>query len=279
MSSHLAYSVLMSVYTNETASNLKESIDSVLAQSVPPFEFVIVEDGLLNDSLRATLDQYEQRYPDLFHFVKKEKNEGLGLALRLGVEHCCCEWIARMDSDDIWHSNKMEKQIDVLEKNPDLDMIGCVYIEFFEDNTTVLRQTPQTHEELYQYLHRRNPFGHDSMLLHKQSILAAGNYQDELRFEDYGLWIRLVLNGAKMHNLQIPYLYVRANLSYYNRRGGMQYFLQNFAFFKKYYQRGFFTLKDCILSLTPRFIVALIPGNVRTYIYKKMLRKENKHEI
>lgn len=271
----MTYSVLMSLYNEETVDNLRQSIDSILAQTVRPNEIVIIKDGPLGQELDDVLTRYSEEHPQTFHYIEFEKNMGLGTALNRGVLECRNEWIARMDTDDIAVTTRMEKQIGYLEAHPDIDMLGSVYYEFFGDTDhCVLRDSPETHDELIRYMHKRNPFGHDTMFLRKNMILTAGNYHPNIRFEDYDLWIRMVLCGAKLHNLKEPLLYVRGSSSYYSRRGGWKYMKLNIGFFKKYYKSGFFTIGDCVLSLIPRCLVCLLPNAFRTFVYKRMLRSK-----
>lgn len=269
------YSVLMSTYKNEKPEYLKEALDSMIKQTLPPTEIVLVKDGPLTKELEELLDHYTMQCPGLFRFIINEQSEGLGKALRMGVLACRCEWIARMDSDDISVHTRCEKQAAYLQQNPDIDMVGSYYYEFFEDSKeSVLRKSVSEHEEIELYMHRRNPFGHDSLMIRKNRLLEAGNYQDEIRFEDYGLWIRMMMNGAKMHNLEEPLLYVRGNSDYYRRRGGLKYVTTSISFFKKYRKMNFFTLADCCISLLPRIIVCIVPDGCREWIYKSLLRKK-----
>ncbi|MDD6036541.1 MAG: glycosyltransferase [Lachnospiraceae bacterium] len=267
------YSVLMSLYWREKPEYLRESLDSIVAQTVMPDEIVIVKDGPLGDALENVLSEYSQKYPELFRFVNRPDNGGFGLALRDGVLACRNEWIARMDTDDIADVHRIEVQLDVIRKRPELDMVASVYYEFLGDlSHLVLRNSPESNDDLIKYMHKRNPFGHDTLMLRKSKILEAGNYESEVRFEDYSLWIRMVLNNAQMYNIQTPLLYVRGTKDYYSRRGGYHYMLQNISFFLKYRKKGFFTWKDCVISLIPRCMVCLMPNQIRTWVYEHFLR-------
>lgn len=95
------YTVLMSVYIKEKAEYLKLSIQSMLDQTVPPDEFILVKDGPLTMELDAVVDYYNQKYPGLFTIISNETNLGLGPALAKGIVTSRNELIARMDSDDI----------------------------------------------------------------------------------------------------------------------------------------------------------------------------------
>ena len=80
------FTILMSVYRKEKVQWLKESIESMLNQTVQAKEFLIIQDGPLTQELNEVLKGYKAQYPDYFRIVPLEKNVGLGLALQRGIE-------------------------------------------------------------------------------------------------------------------------------------------------------------------------------------------------
>ena len=124
------YSVLMSVYYKENPEWFRSSIASIFAQTVQPAEFILIEDGPLTPELDSVAEQYKSQYPDVFKIVALNKNGGLGPALRLGIEQCSNEFIARMDSDDYCEPNRIEKELEAFRHDPTLGMVGTNVIEF-----------------------------------------------------------------------------------------------------------------------------------------------------
>ena len=92
------FSVLMSLYIKEKTEYFDECMKSILANTILPDEIVIVLDGPITDELRTVLDTYVSKNPKLFNIVPLETNQGLGLALREGVQHCKNELIASPNS-------------------------------------------------------------------------------------------------------------------------------------------------------------------------------------
>ena len=84
------YSVLMSVYYKENPEWFKTSIESMINQTVPTNDFVLIEDGELTEQLNEIVSEYSKKYPDIFRVVKLEKNVGLGPALAIGVKEYLC---------------------------------------------------------------------------------------------------------------------------------------------------------------------------------------------
>lgn len=215
------YSVLMSVYKNENSEYFRQAIESMVSQTVEPDEFVIVKDGPLTDELNCVIEEYKNRYENLFNIVELEKNQGLGRALAFGIENCKNEYIARMDSDDIAAPNRAEKELKILNENPEVDVIGSIVADFEDDIKDIMcyHLFPEKHSEIYKFAKKRNPCNHSSIMMKKSKILEVGNYKEYLYFEDYDLWIRMLMAGHKFYNIQEPLIYMRTEEGFFNRRG------------------------------------------------------------
>ena len=107
------YSVLMSVYYREKPEFLRQSMESILHQTVPTDDFVLVCDGPLNPELDAVIAQMQQAFGPVLYVLRLKQNGGLGKALNAGIQHCKNELVARMDSDDISRPDRCEKQLKV----------------------------------------------------------------------------------------------------------------------------------------------------------------------
>lgn len=269
------YSVLMSVYTKDNPEWLIESIECMLNQTIKCDEFVIVEDGPLNDELNKIIDSYESKYPNVFNIIKIAKNGGLGPALKLGVENCKNEWIARMDSDDYSPSNRIEKQFNIVNQYPEVGIIGSNADEFYDniDNVVAHVVLPETNADIIKFSKRRCPYRHSGLLYKKSEIIRAGNYQECYLCEDYDLYARMEMCGSVGYNIQEPLLYVRVNPDFYGRRGGIKYLNSILQFKKRLYKNHFYSLKDYIISSGAHIVVCLMPNKLREFIYKKLLRK------
>lgn len=268
------YSVLMSVYFKDNPNWLTKSIDCMLNQTIKCDEFVIIEDGPLSMELNNVIDFYK-KYSTIFKIIKIDKNVGLGPALKLGVENCENEWIARMDSDDYSPCDRIEKQFSILRKFPDLGIIGSNAYEFCDNISNIVARVvlPETNEEIISFSKKRCPYRHSGILYKKSEILKAGNYQECYLCEDYDLYARMELNGVKGYNIQEPLLYVRVNSDFYNRRGGVKYLKSLLKFKKRLYKCNFYSFGDYIISSAAHIIVCLMPNSIRGFIYKFLLRK------
>ena len=269
------FSVLMSVYKNEKAEFFKQAVDSVIHQTLPPSEIVLVRDGAVYDELQAAIDQYLEKYPELFTYIPLEQNGGLGNALRTGMERCRYDLVARMDTDDISVPDRFEKQVRFLSANPDTDVVGGNIAEFMTTPDEIIdeRIVPGTHEEIVAYMKGRNPFNHMSVMFRKPAVLKAGSYQDFYLFEDWYLWLRMYLSGAKFANLDAILVQVRVS-DMANRRGGMRYYKSCKKLLKFMKHNHIIGFAAYCKSCTIRFCgYVLLPNRVRAWTYRKMLRK------
>lgn len=269
------FSVLMSVYAKEKPEYLRESLDSILDQTVMPTEIVIVKDGPLTEELDAVIASYEEKHPDLYTLVPLPENRGLGLALREGMLHCNHELVARMDSDDICRKDRFEKQLAAFEADPTLDVVGSYILEFEESpEYTVCRRTvPLIDTEIKQYQRKRDGFNHVSVMFRKSAVLKAGNYQHCPLMEDTLLWVNMFKSGAVGQNIPEDLVYVRIGKDMYERRGGYAYYKKYKAARKQIRKTGYISYFDYISSLFVQFVVAMMPNKLRGFVFKKILHR------
>jgi glycosyltransferase involved in cell wall biosynthesis len=264
----------MAVYCKEKTEYLKIAVNSMINQSYPPAEIVIVEDGPLSDELYRALEDFEKVYP-LIRRIPINTNRGLGLALAEGVKQCKNEWIARMDTDDYSKPERIEKQIKFLLSHPEVDIIGCSVCEFENeiDRLSTYRKTPERHEEIVKFSKKRTPFVHPTVLLKKSKVLQCGNYRNRKYVEDYDLFIRLLINGSIGYNISDSLVYVRTNPYVYARRGGIAYLKNMLSFNLEYYILKWFNFRQFIFRSGANIVVSLLPNVLRNLTYKTFLRK------
>ena len=269
------FSVLMSLYVKEKPENLRDSLNSVLNQTVKPTEIVIVKDGPLTEELEAVLNEYVEDEPSLYKIVPLEKNVGLGLALREGMVHCSNELVARMDTDDICRQDRFELQLKEFENDDTLDICGS-HIEEFEETPEKIvakRTVPLTHDEIAKYQKKRDGFNHVSVMFKKSAVLKAGNYQSCMLMEDTYLWVNMLLSGARCKNIDESLVFVRIGKDMFERRGGLSYYKKYKEGRKKVRKTGYISWWDYRFSLFVQFVVALMPNKLRGWVFKKILHR------
>ena len=267
------FSVLLSIYYKERPDFLRQSLDSLFSQTLLPTEVVLVKDGPLTKTLDIIIEEYSKRYLQL-KIVSLSVNQGLGKALNEGLKYCSYDLVARMDTDDIAKPNRFEKQLKVFNNHPDIDIVSSWIDEFEGDTNHILsiRKLPEYHKEIYKFAKKRNPINHPAVMFRKSSVLAAGGYKHFPLFEEYYLWVRMLMNGAKFYNIQESLLYFRSSSDMFKRRGGINYALMELKFEQELLRIKFIDKSIFIKNILIRFISRLIPNKLRTIIYKHLLR-------
>ena len=268
------YSVLMPVYCKEKPDYLRRSIDSVMAQSVLPNDFVIVCDGPLTSELDDVLNAKKKEYPCI-NIIRRETNEGIGKALAVGLLETKNEVVMRMDSDDLCLPERAEIQLPLMER---FDLIGGLISEFSgdEDNITGYRYVPETYEGIYKFAKKRNPFNHPTVMFRKTAILAAGNYQTLYYVEDYYLWVRVLLTTKKVYNVQTVLVNMRSGIEMRRRRKAKGYMrsvrkLRRFMLKNKMIS----PLRYCVLIFAQSLFISLNTG-IQSSLYNRFLRRRKK---
>lgn len=271
------YSVLMSLYAKEDADNFRISINSMINQTFPPEEIVLVEDGPLTDALYTVISEIKDKHQGLITSVVHEKNQGLGLALQHGLEVARNEIVARMDTDDISSLDRCEKQLNFMKTNPNVAIVGGQIEEFIGEVSNIVgkREVPTSDSELKEFLKKRCPFNHMTVMFRKTDILEVGNYQEWFWNEDYYLWIRLALANKEFANLPETLVMVRTGADMYQRRGGDKYYKSEKSLQDYMFQHKMIGVSTYIVNVGKRLIVQkLLPNQLRGWIIRTFARSK-----
>lgn len=266
----------MSVYYKEKPEYLRESIQSMLDQTVPTNDFVIVCDGPLTQDLDAVLDCFYKCNPELFQIVRLPENVGIGAAANIGLKYCKNDLIAKMDSDDISLPTRCEKELKCLENDPEVAIVGSHIMEFIESKTQVVswRKVPVDHCEILKYAKRRSPFNNQTVIYRKGAVEAVNGYSQLSRCEDYDLYARILHAGYRTKNLDEALVYYRLDPAVYERRKNVSN-LKGFIQVRwKLYRSGFLNIIDFLLPCIAQIILSAFPISVTKFVYTKLLRRQ-----
>jgi GT2 family glycosyltransferase len=186
-----AISILLSVYND--ALFLPQALDSLLSQTETDFEILAVDDAS-TDSTPRILSHYAQIDSRLL-IIHNHQRQGLTVNLNLALSQAQGSLIARMDSDDICHPERLQKQLTFMAANPQVGVVGC-YFEKIDANGHSLgiqNQLPQDDTSMRQWLqHGDNPLCHGAVLMRKELLERLGGYRDLFQTtQDFDLWLRM----------------------------------------------------------------------------------------
>lgn len=193
-------SIILPAYNTERY--LSESIDSVRRQSFTDFELIIINDGS-TDGTQRIIDDYAARDERIISL--KQKNQGLVATLNKAVKMARGMYIARIDGDDPWMDDKLSAQVDSLDKNLDVSLIGGGF-EIIDENGFFIEtiHALTRDEDIRRAMMLRNPFGHAGVMFRKDAFDKVGGYSNSHGpTEDFELWIRLATVG-RLANLPKP---------------------------------------------------------------------------
>lgn len=267
------YSVLMSVYIKEKPEFLRQSMESIYNQTILTDNFVLVCDGPLSTELYKVIKDQKKKFREVLKIVQLEKNCGLGTALNEGIKHCSHELIARMDSDDICFPERCERQLNVFKNMPDTAICSGTILEFQNNPDKIIgkRVLPEEHKEICKFSHKRNPFNHPAVMFRRSAVEKSGGYKENYHlFEDYYLWVRMLMKGYRGYNLETPILYMRTSEGMYIRRGGWRYAGTMLKFHWWMKERGWTIFREYITGAVPHAVICILPYRIRKQIYQRI---------
>jgi len=185
-------SAVMSVYNGERF--VGEAIGSILSQTYPDLELLIVDDGSTDRSLEI-IETYAKK-DDRVRVIKNNANEGLTKSLIKAIGNAKGMYLARQDADDISLPQRLERQLDFLEKHPSCGAVGtAARIIDSEGNFIKNASVPGSWFMIRQILRFGNCFLHGSMMFRKDAYVNAGGYRAAFRVgQDFDLWLRISKN-------------------------------------------------------------------------------------
>lgn len=187
--------VLMSVYNGE--KYLREAIDSILNQTFKYFEFLIIDDGSMDNS-REIIHSYKD---PRIRLIFNEKNIGLTKSLNIGLGLAKGEYIARMDADDISLKERLKMQIQTMDADSKIGICGT-WAKIFGNEESIIKY-PITPQEIRVALFYYNPIIHSSVMIRKSYLIMNNLKYDESfkQSQDYELWVRC---AKKFQIMNIP---------------------------------------------------------------------------
>jgi len=199
-------SVVMAAFNEE--ATIAYAIESILHQSKPEFEFLIVDD-CSSDNTPHVIKYYEEKDKRIRVFTN-DNNLGLAASLNRAINHTKTSFIARMDADDSSLPKRLELQFKFLQEHPDVAVVGSNAL-LVEELGTVLNWSnmPLASDDIKKTIIKKCPLVHSSVMFRKSFIRNLGGYDEKLRKkQDYDLWFRGI-NDYLYANIDTPLIMYR----------------------------------------------------------------------
>lgn len=264
--------VVMTTYSGDNQSALSDCLDSLSEQTRHPDEVIIVRDHNLPAALVDTIRDFRTKVS----FEVRDiciTDQGRGHARKVGVERAASEFIAIIDADDIACLDRLQRQVDFLKSNPEVDVVGGYVAEFETDPAEVqsVRDVPTDPEAIRQMAHYRCPINHPTVMFRRVAVLDVGNYREMEYGEDYELWCRLLANGKTLSNIPDILTKVRA-ANLVARRHGVTIACREMQLQRAIVASGFYGWVYGVANLCIRVPMRLLPRKVLRLIYQWRFR-------
>jgi len=265
--------VAMSVYKEDNRYWLQQSVDSILNQSEKNFLFLVVMDGPVCSQTYNYLSKTQQETNKLLLF-KTTENRGLSSAMNFLIDYTVenlpdVKFFFRMDADDISEENRISEQVDFLNENEDISIVGSALEEVNEKGDVVgRRHLPQKHELIEKLMPRRCAINHPTVCIRMEVFRKGFRYNGELlNTQDYFLWIDLCADGFKFANLKLSLLKFRRVNDFYKRRGLGKSINEFRARLHAMRQLNKFNLKNILYAILV-IIARIMPAKLLKLAYK-----------
>jgi len=194
-------SIIMPAYCAE--ATIRASIESVLAQTLEDWELLVINDAS-TDATREIAEAFAE-YDDRIRVFSSEKNQGVAAARNTGISHATGEYLAFLDSDDLWHEHKLEKQTNIIsEKNAEISFTATSYINTAGQVSPYI--LPAEEKFTYKNLLRRNIMSCSSVMIRRDCMIP---FPQGFMHEDYAVWLQILKKFGQAHGLNEPLLIYR----------------------------------------------------------------------
>jgi glycosyltransferase involved in cell wall biosynthesis len=249
----------MTVYNGE--EYLEKSVCSILSQTFTDFEYLIVDDGSTDNSLKILQGIVDPRV-----CIIKQKNQGQTSALITAIEQAQGELIARIDQDDYSLANRLMRQVEFMDANPKVVLCGSRWQELHNENLISQKiHFVQSNADLKKAISCFNPFAHSSVMFRREAYSKVGGYNKNFSIAmDYDLFVRLMRIG-EVHNIEEVLTVIRMHEMSSTMKQSRLKTLESlkvrcFAysiFFGNPLVMGFFFFKSIVGIVLPRWLKAL----------------------
>lgn len=205
-------SVIMPAYNSEKF--IASAIDSVLAQTFRDFELIIIDDGS-TDATKSIIESFVETERRIV-FLQNKKNSGVSFTRNFGISQARGEWIAFLDSDDMWRNDKLEKQINLIRSCPDalLTYTASSFVDFSGRPYSFILDAES--ELTYNKILKRNLLSCSSVIVRKDIISHIKMAGDKMH-EDYAAWMLILREIRCAYGINEPLLIYR--LSAHSKSG------------------------------------------------------------
>ena len=177
---------------------IERTLKSVISQTVKPSELIISDDGSTDGTLDFIKKFFDSNQVEFEYKIIQNSHQGPGAARNSGIKNSTCEWIAFLDSDDIWYPNKISKIHEIISQNEDVNFICHNEIHVSKGNKKYAVDYSKkfnADKTIFEQLYVSNLFSTSAVVCKKDLLVNHGMFDESLMSaQDYDLWLALAPN-------------------------------------------------------------------------------------
>ena len=200
-------SIIMPAYNCK--NYIRQAVDSVKRQTYPDWELLILNDASSDGTGEAAAKLAKE--DDRIRYLENEANLGVAGTRMRGVQMAEGSWIAFLDSDDCWNEDKLEKQMQLIQRVTDAAIVftGSAFMNEQGEKSSYILHVPE--RVSYKELLKQNIISCSSVLVKKELVLKYGMPDGDLH-EDFALWLQILRNGGNAFGIDEPLLIYRVSV-------------------------------------------------------------------
>lgn len=192
-------SIVMPAYNSE--KYIYDSIISIINQTYSNWELIVVDDC----SSDSTVAKINKIVDSRINLIRLKNNSGAAVARNIAIEKAVGQYLAFLDSDDIWHSNKLEKQLNFMKKN-NLYISSTMFANIDEDNS-IIDITRNIETQDYDSILKNNPG--NSTIMYNADKLGKFYIPNIKKRNDFVMWLKVIKKAKNLYGLPEVLTYYR----------------------------------------------------------------------
>jgi len=266
--------VVLTVYLKDNLDEFKQALDSLYSQTYKSFDIYVQEDGEVADEIHSYLEN-EFKFKRINFLGVRKINKGFDYSLNELINRAMengYQYILRMDADDICNPDRIQKQLDFMQENPDIDVSGTYIQEFGHDmKYSKLVKYPINHNDMLNFFKKRVPIAHVTAIFRKSFFEKAGTYEKygHINNGDTLMWMKGFNSNCRFANLPIVGVRVRVSKNFFKRRSGLNKIWNDFQNRLKVNKTLKFGVTSYLYALGI-FVISFFPYRVKKFLYRQL---------
>lgn len=261
---------IITVFKNDKLDYFKQAIESIVNQDYgfTHINIYLGIDGELSEDIKTYIEKNRQYF---YKIIQNESNKGLAFTLNRLIDLLEDEvYIFRMDSDDICRLDRVSKQVEVLEKDSELLLVGSNLTEIDEKGNKLReKRMPIEMNSIIKFSIARNPFNHPTVAMKKEFFEIVGKYNESLlKSQDYELWARTLIAGVKCTNVDDSLLYFRVSRHYMDKRNSFTNYINEFKVSISLLKH--FKMYSQLPKVIAKLLIRMMPSDIGKLVYRSM---------